>query len=78
VQLILRYDPVQAKDVDGPTARLVAAECGYKEILKEMWGWGTEVQLDLKDDLLLFKSHRWTNCSIVWLQRDCREAVGLG
>jgi hypothetical protein len=78
VQLILRYDLVLAKDVVGPSAWLVAAECGYKEILKEIWCWGTEVQLDLKDDLLLVKSHRWTNCSIVWLQRDCREAMCLG
>jgi len=78
VQINLRYDPVLAKDVDGLTAWHVAAGCSYKEILKEMCGWGTEVQLDLKDDLLLVKSHRWTNCSIVWLKRDCREAMGLG
>jgi len=28
---------------------------GYKEILETLWGWGREVQVNLKDDLLLAK-----------------------
>ena len=48
MQLSRKYDDLLlAKYVDGPTAWHVTAWCGYKDILEEMWGWGTKVQLNL-------------------------------
>jgi len=40
-----------AKGRIGQTAWDIAAEKGNKEILETLWGWGREVQVNLKDDL---------------------------
>jgi len=42
-----------AQDKDGETAWIVAALSGKGVILENLWFWGREVQLNLKDDLLL-------------------------
>jgi ankyrin repeat protein len=44
------------KDSYEGNAWLVAAENGNKEVLEKLWGWGREVQVSLKDDLLLAKN----------------------
>jgi hypothetical protein len=41
-----------AKDIFKHTAWHTAARDGNKEILEKPWGWGREVQVNLKDDLL--------------------------
>jgi len=43
------------KRFEGLKAWNRAADKGNKEILETLWGWGTEVQVNLKDDLLLAK-----------------------
>jgi hypothetical protein len=45
-----------AKDGNGLTAWDIAASICNKEILEKLWGSGREVQVNLKDDLLLVKS----------------------
>jgi len=51
-------------DTDGKPAWYIAAEEG-KEILEILWCWGREVQVNLKDDLLLSKGfHGRTSWSI--------------
>jgi len=44
-----------SKGHDGLTAWDIAAWHGNKEILETLWGCGREVQVNLKDDLLLAK-----------------------
>jgi len=44
-----------AKDVFRHTAWYTAARDGNKEILEKQWGWGREVQVNLKDGFLLAK-----------------------
>jgi hypothetical protein len=44
-----------AKGRDGLAAWDIAAVNGEKERLETLWGWGREVEVNLKDDLLLAK-----------------------
>jgi len=44
-----------AKGYDGKTAWDIASKTGNKEILETLCGWGREVKINLKDDLLLAK-----------------------
>jgi hypothetical protein len=59
-----------AKADDGLTAWDIASFDGKKEILETLWVWGREVQINLKDDLLIKKKLLWTNyqgrSSIQW------------
>ena len=48
---------------------------GYKEILKTLWGWGREVQLNLKDDLLLAKDRNGETAWNVATLRGYKEIL---
>jgi hypothetical protein len=55
VQVNLKEYLLLAKCRNGQTAWNIAARDGNKKILEKLWGWGREVQVNLKDDLLLAK-----------------------
>jgi hypothetical protein len=44
-----------AKGWNGLTAWVRAADKGNKEILGTVWGWGRQLQVNVKDNLLLAK-----------------------
>jgi ankyrin repeat protein len=46
-----------AKDVSGKIAWHITAQNGNEEILEQLWGLDREVQVNLKDDLLLARDY---------------------
>jgi len=69
------------KGFDGLTASDRAAFTCNKEMIDTIWGWGKEVQLNLKDYLLLAKGfmvNSLGHSTIQRQQRDFRDIVVLG
>ena len=53
--MCLKGDLLVGRGVKVLTALDIAAEKGNKDILETLWGWGSKVQVNLKDELLLAK-----------------------
>jgi len=48
---------------------------GNKEILEKLWGWGREVQVNLKEDLLLAKGWNGLTALDIAAEKDNREIL---
>jgi len=62
VQINLKDYLLLAKGHDGLAAWDRSTRNNDKDILETLWGWGTEVQVNLEDDLYLSQRRWWTNC----------------